>query len=76
MSFSILRGLAEARKVNCVVLQKRYVHGLVTKTVVNSVTATISGPPLALAAAVTAPDKLEEVRTFEREWRTRQDSNL
>ena len=58
------------------VLQKRYVHGLVTEIVVNSETATISGQPLALAAAVASPDKLGEVRSFVREWRTRQDSNL
>lgn len=57
-------------------LQKRYVHGLVTEIVVNSETVTISGQPLALAAAVASPDKLGEVRSFEREWRTRQDSNL
>ena len=57
-------------------LQKRYVRGLVTEIVVNSETATISGQPLALAAAVASPDSLGEVRSFEREWRTRQDSNL
>ena len=56
-------------------LQKRYVHGLVTEIVVNSETATISGQPLALAAAVASPEKLGEVRSFEREWRTRRDSN-
>jgi site-specific DNA recombinase len=56
-------------------LQKRYVHGLVTEIVVNSETATISGQPLALAAAVASPDKLGEVRSFVREWRTRRDSN-
>ena len=57
-------------------LQKRYVQGLVTEIIVDRSTATISGPPLALAAAVASPDKLGEVRSFVREWRTRQDSNL
>lgn len=57
-------------------LQKRYIHGLVTEVVVNSETATISGQPLALAAAIASPDKLGDVRSFEPEWRTRQDSNL
>ena len=56
-------------------LQKRYVRGLVTEIVVNSETATISGQPLALAAAVASPDKLGEVRSFVRKWRTGQDSN-
>src|SRR6185437_6215417 len=56
-------------------LQKRYVHGLVTEIVVSKETAMISGPPLALAAAVASPDKLGEVRSFVREWRTRRDSN-
>jgi site-specific DNA recombinase len=56
-------------------LQKRYVHGLVTEILVNSETATIAGPPLAIAAAVATPDKLGEVRSFVREWRTGQDSN-
>jgi site-specific DNA recombinase len=53
-------------------LQKRYVQGLVSEIE----KATISGPPLAIAAAVTAPDKLGEVRSFIREWRARKDSNL
>jgi len=53
----------------------RYVHGLVTEILVNANTATIAGPPLALAAAVASPDKLGEVRSFEREWRTRQDKS-
>ena len=57
-------------------LQKRYVQGLVSQIVVDGQKAVISGPPLAIAAAVTTPDKLGEVRTFVREWRTRQDSNL
>ena len=57
-------------------LQKRYVHGLVTEIIVDKGTATISGPPLALAVAVASPDKFGEVRSFVREWRTRQDSNL
>jgi hypothetical protein len=57
-------------------LQKRYVQGLVSEIVIDGEKATISGPPLAIAAAVTAPDRLGEVRSFVREWRTRQDSNL
>lgn len=56
-------------------LQKRYIHGLVTEIVVDRETATISGPPLALAAAVASPDKLGEVRSLERGWRTRQDES-
>ncbi|HEV2563442.1 MAG TPA: recombinase family protein [Rhizomicrobium sp.] len=56
-------------------LQKRYVQGLVSEIVIDGEKATISGPPLALAAAVTAPDKLGEVRSFVREWRARRDSN-
>ena len=56
-------------------LQKRYVHGLVTEIIVDRETATISGPPLAIAAAVASPDKLGDVRSFVREWRTRLDSN-
>jgi site-specific DNA recombinase len=57
-------------------LQKRYVQGLVSGIVVDSEKATISGHPLAIAAAATAPEKLGEVRSFVREWRARQDSNL
>ena len=56
-------------------LQKRYVQGLVSEIVIDGQKAVISGPPLALAAAVTAPDKLGEVRSFGREWRTGEDSN-
>ncbi len=57
-------------------LQRRYVRGLVSEIVVDRDTATISGPPAAIAAAITAPDNMGEVRTSVREWRTRQDSNL
>ncbi len=56
-------------------LKKRYVHGLVSNIVVDRHKAVISGPPAAIAA-VTAPDRLGEVRTFGREWWARQDSNL
>jgi site-specific DNA recombinase len=57
-------------------LQKRYVHGLVSEIVVDREKAVISGPREALAAAVSAPDKLGGVLSSVREWRTRQDSNL
>ena len=57
-------------------LQRRYVRGLVSEIIVDREKATISGPPAAIAAAITAPDKLGEVRTFVREWRARKDSNL
>ena len=56
-------------------LQKRYVQSLVSEIVVDGERAVVSGPPLAVAAAATAPEKLGEVRTFGREWRTGQDSN-
>ncbi len=56
-------------------LQKRYVQGLVSEIIIDGERAIISGPPLALAAAVTSPDKLGEVRSFVREWRTGEDSN-
>ena len=56
--------------------QKRYVRSLVSEISVTRETATISGPPSALAVAVTAPDTFGEVRSSVREWRTRQDSNL
>ena len=57
-------------------LQRRYVRGLVSEIVVDRDTATISGPPAAIAAAISAPDKMGEVRTSVREWRARKDSNL
>ena len=56
-------------------LQKRYVHGLVSEIVVDREKAVISGPREAVAAAVSAPDKLGGVRGSVREWRTGQDSN-
>ncbi len=57
-------------------LQKRYVHGLVSEIIVDRERAVISGPREAVAAAVSAPDKLGGVLGSVREWRTRQDSNL
>jgi len=45
-------------------LQRRCVQGLMTKIVVDRKTATVCGPPLALAAAVASPDSLGEVRCF------------
>lgn len=56
-------------------MQRHYVHGLVTQIVVDKEKAVMSGPKAAIAAAVTAPDKMGEVRTFVREWRARRDSN-
>ena len=56
-------------------LKRRYVRGLVSNVVVDAHKAVISGPPAAIAAAVTAPDRLGEVRSSIREWRTGQDSN-
>ena len=57
-------------------LKKRYVRGLVSNIIVDARKAVISGPPAAVAAAVTAGALEGSVRSFEREWRTRQDSNL
>ena len=57
-------------------LQKRYVHGLVSKIVVSREKAVVSGPPQALAAAASDPERLSGVRGFVREWWARQDSNL
>ena len=56
-------------------LKKRYVRGLVSNIVVDRDKAVISGPPAAIAAAITAPDKLGEVRTFGREWWSQAGSN-
>lgn len=56
-------------------LQRSYVRGLVSKIVINKERAIVSGPSAAVAAAMTSPDKLGEVRTFDRKWRTRSDSN-
>jgi hypothetical protein len=51
-------------------LRKRYVHGLVSEIVVSRDKAVISGPSAAIAAAVSAPERMDVVRTFVREWRT------
>jgi len=56
-------------------LQKRYLRGLVSNIVVGSEKAVISGPSAAIAAAVTAPEQLDEVRGFVREWCPRPDLN-
>lgn len=56
-------------------LQKRYVHGLVSEIVVDRDKAVISGPPAAIAAAITAGALDGGVRTSVRGWRTRRDSN-
>ena len=53
-------------------LRKRYVHGLVSEIVVGRDKAVISGPSAAIAAAVSAPERLAVVRTFVREWRSAQ----
>ncbi|HEY5237419.1 MAG TPA: recombinase family protein [Rhizomicrobium sp.] len=57
-------------------MQRRYIHGLVSEIVVDREKAVISGPRAAIAAAITAGTHNSEVRSFVREWRTRQDSNL
>ena len=57
-------------------MQRHYLHGLVSQIIVDREKAVISGPKAAIAAAVTSGDVKTEVRTFVREWRTRQDSNL
>ncbi len=56
-------------------LKKRYLHGLVVSIVVDDRKAVISGPPAAIAAAMTNPDQLGGVRTFGRKWCAGQDSN-
>jgi site-specific DNA recombinase len=53
-------------------LQKRYVHGLVSEIVVNRETAVISGPKAAVAAAISVPERVHEVRSSVREWRSAQ----
>jgi hypothetical protein len=57
-------------------VQKRYVHGLVSEIIVDRDKAVISGPPAAIAAAVSAGTLEGGVRTSVRDWRARQDSNL
>jgi hypothetical protein len=57
-------------------LQRRYVRGLVSRITVDRDKAVISGPRAAIAAAVTSGHQQDQVRSFVREWRTRQDSNL
>lgn len=56
-------------------LKRRYLRGLISGIVVDAHKAVISGPPAAIAAAVTAPDHLDEVRTSVREWRALGESN-
>jgi hypothetical protein len=51
------------------------VRGLVLQIAVDRDKAVISVPHDALAAAVSSGVLPDKVRTFEREWRTRQDSN-
>ena len=66
------RGLLEAPPP----MQRRYVRGLVSEILVDREKALISGPKASLAATITAGKHKDEVRSFVREWRTRQDSNL
>jgi hypothetical protein len=56
-------------------LRRRYVRGLVSNIIVDREKAVISGPPAAIAAAVTSGTFKDEVRSSIRDWRTRQDSN-
>jgi site-specific DNA recombinase len=71
MASNFKRKLLDAPKA----VQKRYVHGLVSEIVVDRDKAVISGPPAAIAAAITAGALEGNVRTSVREWRTRRDSN-
>lgn len=57
-------------------MQRRYARGLVSKVAVNRERAIVSGPSAAVAAAMTSPDRLGEVRAFEWNWRARHDSNV
>ena len=57
-------------------LKRYYVRALVSTITVDKEKAVISGPPAAIAAAVTAPDQLGEVRSSVRQWRPREDSNF
>ncbi len=66
------RGLIEAPAP----LQRRYVRGLVANIAVDHRKVVITGPKAAIAAAATTGAIDTGVRTFVREWRTRQDSNL
>jgi hypothetical protein len=50
-------------------LKRRYVRGLVSNIVVDRDKAVISGPPAAIAAAVTAGSFKQEVRSSIRDWR-------
>jgi site-specific DNA recombinase len=72
MASNFKRKLLDAPKA----VQKRYVHGLVSEIVVDRDKAVISGPPAAIAAAVSAGALEGGVRTSVRDWRARQDSNL
>jgi site-specific DNA recombinase len=74
LAAALQRRLLDAPKA----LKRRYVQGLVSDIVVNREKTVISGPRSAIAATVTAGDFDGDgkVRTFVRDWRTRQDSNL
>lgn len=53
-------------------LKRRYVRGLVSNIVVDREKAVISGPPAAIAAAITSGSFKDEVRSSIREWRSAQ----
>ena len=71
MASTLTRKLLDAPRA----LQKRYVHGLVSEIVVDRNKAVISGPPAAIAAAITAGALDGGVRTSVREWRPQGESN-
>ena len=56
-------------------LQRRYVRGLVSNILVDREKAVISGPPAAIAAAITSGTLEREVRSSVREWRPQGESN-
>lgn len=64
MAASLTRKLLDAPRA----LQKRYVHGLISEIVVDRDKAIISGPPAAIAAAITAGVLDGGVRTSVRGW--------
>ena len=56
-------------------LQRRYVRGLVCDIVLDQEKAVISGPPAAIAAAITSGKLDAEVRSSVRDWRSHGESN-
>lgn len=71
MASTLTRRLLDAPRA----LQKRYVHGLVSEIVVDRDKAVISGPPAAIAAAISAGALDGGVRTSVRDWCALGESN-